>query len=434
MYVSHLSLVDYRSYARADLELPPGPTTLMGSNGQGKTNLVEAIMYAATLESHRVSTTAPLVRAGAQRAMIATRIVKGDRAQTVDLEITPGRASRARINRGQPVRARDVLGICQAVIFAPEDLSLVKGDPEARRRFLDRLIVQMLPRAAGVLSDYDKVIKQRSALLKAMRAMSRLEQQASLGMLEVWEGQAATLGAEVHSLRIQLVDNLIPLVNRAYKEISGASNDAMMAYKSTVDEWIVPSCTQPVDTLGETPVNTGVDKNQPCGQTGNSPGHLDDVATAYRLAVVEAFAASRSQEIARGVSLIGPHRDDVGLSLGDLPVKGYASHGESWSFALALRLASFELLRQGTMFVPSSSVGQESNIRVDDDQIAVSADPVLVLDDVFAELDAGRRDRLAHLVGTADQVIVTAAVPDDVPSQFAVNKCEVSTGTVRHVD
>ncbi|MEU2198605.1 DNA replication/repair protein RecF [Isoptericola sp. NPDC019482] len=396
MYVSHLSLLDFRSYAAADVELEPGPNAFVGRNGQGKTNLVEAIGYVATLGSHRVANDTPLIRAGAERAVVRTRIVRGDRASTVELEITAGKANRARVNRGQLGRARDVLGILRTVLFAPEDLALVKGDPDGRRRFLDQLVVQLLPRAAGLLSDYERVVRQRSALLKSLRGVRRSGAGTEdTSTLEVWDARAAQLGGQILAMRLALVEVMRPHVAAAYEQVSDADGDAELAYRSSV----------PGIADGATPAAEDLEK-----------------------AMLGAMTESRAQEIERGVSLVGPHRDDLTLTLGGLPAKGYASHGESWSFALALRLASYRLLGGGEEpeHVPDAAFW--------DPDLDTDADPVLILDDVFAELDVRRRERLAELVAPARQVLVTAAVPDDVPPGLLGARFEVTPGQVRRAD
>jgi len=409
MYVSHLSLLDFRSYASADVELVPGVNAFVGRNGRGKTNLVEAIGYVATLGSHRVATDAPLIRSGADRAIVRTRIVRADRASTVELEITQGKANRARINRGQQVRARDVLGILRTVLFAPEDLALVKGEPDGRRRFMDQLLVLMMPRVSAVLADYERVLRQRSALLKSARASrrsggsSRAETAAAaeLATLDVWDARLAELGAEILSLRVQLIDALRPAVAAAYEQVSDADGDAEITYRSSLA----------ARSTGNPPeLSTGP------GDNFTDVGHLRDL-------LLEALATARPQELERGVSLVGPHRDDLVLTLGGLPAKGYASHGESWSFALALRLASFRLLGGD----PQNSADSPAFW---DPDLGTDADPVLILDDVFAELDVRRRERLADLVLPARQVLVTAAVPEDIPVALDGVRFHVEPGTV----
>ena len=379
MHVSALSLTDFRSWTQLDLELTPGPTALVGSNGQGKTNIVEALLYVATLGSHRVALDAPLVRQGAERAIIRVRVERDERSMLVELELNPGKANRARINRGAVPRAREVLGLLRTVLFAPEDLNLVKGDPSARRTFLDDLLVARTPRLAGVRSDYERILKQRNALLKtaflARRSGGGTGTSNAARTLDVWDAHLAQTGAELLSARLALVDELLPLADVAYREVSKGQGDLVMAYRSS---------------LGE---------GMPASQDR-------EVLTA---ALLSELARVRQNEVDRGVSLVGPHRDELVLTLGSLPVKGYASHGESWSVALALRLASYELLKSD------------------------GGEPVLVLDDVFAELDTGRRERLANLVQHAGQVLVTAAVPGDVPEQLLGGRYDVHDGTVTHV-
>ncbi|MCX4692208.1 DNA replication/repair protein RecF [Streptomyces sp. NBC_01408] len=375
MHVSHLSLADFRSYARAEVPLDPGVTAFVGPNGQGKTNLVEAIGYLATLGSHRVSSDAPLVRMGADRAIIRAAVTQGERQQLVELELNPGRANRARINRSSQVRPRDVLGIVRTVLFAPEDLALVKGDPGERRRFLDELVTARSPRMAAVRSDYERVLKQRNTLLKSA-AMARRHggRSMDLSTLDVWDQHLARTGAELLAQRLDLIATLLPLADKAYEQLAPGGGPLGLAYRSSAGE--------PVDS-------------------GEARGR-----EALYEVLLAALSEVRKQEIERGVTLVGPHRDDVLLRLGELPAKGYASHGESWSYALALRLASYELLR---------SEGSE---------------PVLILDDVFAELDARRRERLAELVAPGEQVLVTAAVDDDVPGVLAGARFGVSGGEV----
>ncbi len=380
MRVVHLSLRDFRSYAEVELPLDAGVTALIGPNGQGKTNLVEAIGYLASLGSHRVAQDAPLVRLGAERAVVRGQVVRDDRQLLVELEITPGRANRARVN-GSPVpRPRDVLGILRSVLFAPEDLALVKGDPSERRRFLDELLVLRHPRFAGVRSDYDRGLKQRNALLKS--GAGRRAEQVDLRTLEVWDSHLGAVGGELLAARLDLVDALRPLVDKAYQSVAesgfASSGPATMDYRSSLGDDV--------------------------------PLVADKELLAA--ALLERMATERKAELDRGISLVGPHRDELLLKLGPLPAKGYASHGESWSFALALRLASYDLLRA------ESDAGGE---------------PVLVLDDVFAELDDHRRGRLAAMVAGAEQVLVTAAVPGDVPELLSGARVDVMGAEVRRV-
>jgi len=375
LYVAHLSLHDFRSYPAVEVEIGPGVTAFVGRNGQGKTNLVEAIDYLSRLTSHRVSADAPLVRQGAQQAVVRAAVVRDERRAVLEIEINPGRSNRARINKSPLPKARELLGLVRTVVFSPEDLALVKGDPSERRRFADDLLVQVSARYAGTRADYDRVLKQRNSLLKsaglARRGGGSAEsaRESALSTLAVWDQRLAELGAEIIRRRMQLVDDLNPLVGKAYEAVArGAGRDeAVISYRGSFE------------VSGEEPLE------------------------AQLLAAIE---ARRRDELDRGLSLVGPHRDDLVLTLGDLPVKGYASHGESWSFALALRLASYDLLRAG------------------------GDDPVLILDDVFAELDTGRRAQLADLVADAEQVLITAAVPDDIPPQLRGRRFTVADGVV----
>jgi DNA replication and repair protein RecF len=397
LHVRHLSVVDFRSYETAELPLEPGVTTLVGLNGQGKTNLVEALGYLATLSSHRVATDAPLVRFGASQAVVRGAVVRDGRETMVELEITPGRANRARLNRSPLSRPRDVLGTLRTVLFAPEDLALVKGDPGERRRFLDELLVARQPRWSGVRSDYDKILKQRGALLKSAAPVLRrggrrgarpayvegsdaaAERDSALHTLDVWDSHLAQVGSQLLYARLRLLRDLAPYLGKAYDEVSAGQSDARVAYKSSLRE-----ATAARIAAGEVPE-----------------------AEELRTEILASLAEVRQQEVERGVSLVGPHRDDVVLTLGELPAKGYASHGESWSFALGLKLAAYQLLRHD-----------------------LADDPVLVLDDVFAELDSGRRERLAAMIADCEQVVITAAVPEDVPAELTGRTYTVTLGSV----
>ena len=373
MWVQSLGLTDLRSYKQVDCTLQRGVTTFVGRNGQGKTNLVEAIGYLATLGSHRVATDAPLVRTGATQGIIRCEVVNDERVIMIELAINPGAANKARINRSPVPKVRDVLGLLRTVLFAPEDLALVKGDPSERRRFLDDLLVQRTPRLAGTRSDYERTLKQRNALLKSSSIARRSASTEMLRTLEVWDEQLAAFGSELVAARIALLDDLINLGREKYTFISGDDETLFgMKYVSAL----------------------GVD----------TPLLLD--RESWKLAILDAIRNKRKEELDRGLTLIGPHRDDILLTLGQMPAKGYASHGESWSIALALRLASYDLLRSD------------------------GVDPVLILDDVFAELDVSRRQRLAEQVATATQVLITAAVDMDIPDSLNGVKFSVDSGSV----
>ncbi len=380
MHVTHLHLVDYRSYAEIQIPLQPGVCVFVGSNGQGKTNLVEAVEYLATLSSHRVAADAPLVRAGAERATVRARVQAGiddTRSLLLELDIVPGRANRAKLNRAPLKRARDLVGALVVVLFSPEDLSIVKGDPSERRRFLDDLLVARWPRFAGIRADYDRVLKQRNALLKSLSGRAgRVAGPDVAATLATWDEHLSQLGAELVVARMATLTDLAEHVADEYRSIAPINNDAGATYVSS----------SPV--VAEVPLSR------------------DEIAEVLRRRMTD----RRPEEVARGVSLVGPHRDDIALKIGELPAKGYASHGESWSLACALRLASFRLLR------------------------ADGIEPVLILDDVFAELDHTRRQRLAMGIADAEQVLITAAVADDVPVELGGRRFRVDSGTVTPED
>jgi len=389
VHLTRLALTDFRSYPELSIELGAGVTTFSGPNGEGKTNLVEAIGYLATLGSHRVATDGPLVRHGAQRAVLRAAVTGAQGNALVEIELNPGRANRVRLNRAPMPRPRDILGALRTVLFAPEDLTLVKGDPGERRRFLDELLVATAPRYAGVRADYERVLRQRTALLKSAGAKGHLRgpaREAMTATLDTWDGQLARTGAALLAGRMRLVAALRPHVAAAYEAVSGgpAVQSSAMSYRCSI-----------ADEPG--PGSAGADEPE---------AGLPDDAGGLEAIMLKALAGVRASELDRGVCLVGPHRDELALSIGGLPARGYASHGESWSLALALRLASFALLREGR------------------------EDPVLLLDDVFAELDTGRRDRLAGLVADGEQVLITAAVPADVPAVLAGPRFNVSAGVI----
>jgi DNA replication and repair protein RecF len=388
VHVRRLELVDFRSYPRAEVEFEPGVSVLTGPNGSGKTNLVEALGYVASLASHRVATDAPLVRTGATSAVIRCYVVHEGRELLVELELVPGRANRARLGRSPVRRARDIAGALRLVLFAPEDIELVRGEPAARRRYVDDLLVARQPRYAGVCADYERVLRQRNALLRTAFLARRSGSAGDLSTLEVWDAHLVRHGAELLTGRLALVEALSPHLTRGYATVAGTGPGGLpgaatagLAYRSSLP--------------------------------GPLPSDPDDLAGALAGALAEA----RAGEIDRGVTLVGPHRDDLLLTLGSgsgsgsgpVPVKGYASHGECWSYAVALRLAGYRLLCDE------------------------GVEPVLVLDDVFAELDAGRRDRLARSIEGAAQTLVTCAVVEDVPAALRGVRYEVDEGGVKRV-
>ncbi|MBC3186479.1 DNA replication/repair protein RecF [Corynebacterium sp. zg-331] len=369
MYLSELSLRDFRSWPQLSLSLQPGVTVFVGRNGFGKTNIVEAVGYLAHLSSHRVSHDAPLVRVSAESARISATAIHRGRELTAHLLIKPHAANQAQINRTRLKSPREILGVVRTVLFAPEDLVLVRGEPGERRRYLDAIIAMRFPRLAGIKSDYDKVVKQRNALLKSAqgalrRGYSSAEGAAALSTLDAWDGQLAHLGSHVIVTRRRLVGELDAEVREAYASLAPESRPAALRYKSSVP---LPS------------------------DPGEDPDRQREVVEA---AMLTELGAARQREIERGVSLVGPHRDDLELLLGRQPAKGFASHGETWSLAIALRFGEFSLLR------------------------VEGSDPILILDDVFAELDAKRRIKLVDLAARVEQVLITAAVAEDLPDNL----------------
>lgn len=405
MYLEHLSLTDFRSYSQVDLTLTSGVTVLVGANGLGKTNLVEAIGYLSTLSSHRVSTDAPLLRFGTERALVRAQLVRGEQKVMVEVEINASRANRARINRANPVRSRDILGLCRTVLFAPEDLALVKGDPGNRRRFLDDLLVVLLPKHAGTRSDYDRVLKQRNALLKSVRAQhfSRAGvSEVQLSTLDVWDEHLAVAAASLLAARLDLLNRLRPHMAEAYAQLTDGTKLLRALYRSSLDTSGQYDGASP-NTFAEPGIGTS---SLEVETEDLSLCTLDELVQKYR----EELVSSRSRELERGMSLVGPHRDELELLLGQAPARGYASHGESWSIALALRLASFHVL--------------------DEDKHVAGNQPILILDDVFAELDSQRRRKLALMVAAAEQVLVTAAVGGDIPDELSGSTIQVIPGGV----
>lgn len=395
MIVEQLSLVDFRNYAVADVSLAAGANVFVGRNGQGKTNLAEAIGYFATLGSHRVSQDAPMVRDGADAAIVRMRLAYGERRVLLETQLNRSGSNRARVN-GAAVKTAELPRYAQVVLFAPEDLQIVRSDPSARRRFADQLLIQRAPRMAGVLADYDRVLKQRTALLKSARA--RGIRGDALSTLEVWDDKLVQLGTEVIRARLVLAADLAGPVAEAYAAIAGADHRPELDWLLSIDGGDAGAADDELD--GREPASPSA----ALGGLSGSVREKDQITAAFRAAL----AAKRPLELDRGLTLVGPHRDDLVLRVRGLPVKGYASHGESWSVALALRLASAQLLRA------QSQLG----------------DPVLILDDVFAELDTDRRARLAGLVEGYEQVVVTAAVEEDVPVALRARTVRVVAGTI----
>lgn len=383
LYIDHLSLMDYRTYRLLNLPLTPGVTVFLGSNGVGKTNIVEAIDYTAQLASHRVSQDSPLVRVGAERAYIRTRTVRGNQQTVLEFEIAPGKSNRVRINRAAPVRAREALGVTRTVLFSPEDLHLVKGEPAGRRRFIDDLAVSLRPAVASYRAEYEKILRQRNSLLKSMRGRRTLTAEDTY-TLDIWNQQLATTGAHLLQARLRTLALVLPQLQRAYAQLTDGSKQVSINYEST----LFPPISGQV--LPRAALMSADDMKQ---------------------AMSRSLQQKQAEEIERGITLAGPHRDDLVLELGGIPVKGFASHGESWSYALALKLAAWYV-----HLADNDSPG---------------ASPILILDDVFAELDTARRHRLGTIVADAEQVLVTCAVMNDIPQELGdITLIRVEQGAV----
>ena len=382
MFVTHLSLTDFRNYERAEVGFAPGPNLFVGSNGQGKTNLVESLGYLSTLGSHRVSTDHAMIRQGCDAAIVRARLQNGDRQVLAEVQLNRASANRAQINRSA-IKTRELPRYFSSVLFAPEDLALVRGDPSGRRRFLDELLVLSSPRLSGVMADYDRVLKQRNSLLKSARASG--VRGAQLSTLDIWDDRLVALGSEIIAARSALVSSLVPEVGAAYIAIAGADHLARLSSQLSI---------------------LGADQAQSGGAQDAElvPITAEVAAVHFR----EALGQVRRAELDRAITLVGPHRDDLVLELNGMGARGYASHGESWSFALALKLASAQVLRRES----------------------TSGDPVLILDDVFAELDQSRRARLAGAVADFEQVLITAAVLEDVPEALTAKTVRIHQGRV----
>ncbi|MCB1017023.1 MAG: DNA replication/repair protein RecF [Acidimicrobiales bacterium] len=340
MHLRRLWLSDFRSYGSADVAFAPGLTAVVGDNGQGKSNLLEAVAYLATLSSFRGAPTEALVRSGRPTAVVRAEIVRDDRELLVEAEIVPGGRSRLQVNRQRVQRSRDLLGALRVSVFAPDDLALVKAGPAGRRRFLDDTLVALSPKNDELRSEVDRVLRQRNALLK--QAAGRLSDEVAL-TLDVWDAKLADAGTRLGARRVDLLGALAPYLARAYADLAGEAVEVGAEYESS---W--------------------------WGSEAGLAGTL---------------AAARDEELRRRVTLVGPHRDEVAFSIGGLPARTHASQGEQRSLALALRLAAHRLVSDAT-----------------------GTPPVLLLDDVFSELDPARCDALVtHLLATGAQTIVTTA-------------------------
>lgn len=391
MFIKHLSLAHFRNYETAEVELQKGVNLFIGPNGQGKTNLVEAIRYLSTLSSHRVAGYIPMIRQQQAQAVIRALASHDDRDVLLELELNRENPNIARINKSPAQKVRDVLGYVNSVTFAPEDLDIIKRDPSNRRAFIDELVVQVWPRFAGVYGDYDRVLKQRNTLLKTARQTGA--KGSALSTLDAWDQSLVAYGAEIIAARVDLIERVRPHLFAAYQSIAIANNEPKILIKSSLLSATIAHYLDSED-----------DSNELVEAEFLNTGDRTELEELFRLKL----QSVRTKELERGITLVGPHRDDLVLLLGTLPTKGYASHGESWSYALALRLASIALLRVETR----------------------SGDPVLILDDVFAELDAGRRERLASMVKENEQVLITAAVAEDIPKDLIATVFHVKAGEV----
>lgn len=390
MLIKHLTLGNFRNHKYTEVEFEPGINLFEGENGHGKTNLVEAIHYMAGLSSHRTAGYLPLIAKDSETAVVKAKVSHAGRDVLLDLELARTAKNQVVVNKTKSSRLRDILGFVQTVTFAPEDLDIVKKEPGFRRAFIDALVVQLSPRFAGIYSDYDRVLKQRNTLLKSARQNS--VKGSGLSTLDAWDEQLVNLGTQIVVARGNLVDRLNPELIKAYQQIAASNNEPVIRLKSSLLSKTVPSY---------------LDEEEP-----EDLEYLEDFeAGSVDVLFRERLASLRQKEIERGLTLCGPQRDDLVLLLNDMPAKNYASHGESWSYALALRLASRELLRADSNY----------------------GDPILILDDVFAELDTGRRLRLASLVQDNEQVLITAAEINDVPEQLRATVFHVERGTVTKV-
>lgn len=337
MRLDRVWLTDVRSYASAEISLAPGLTVLLGDNGQGKTNVLEAIGWLATLASFRGAPTEALVRQGTERAVIRAEGEREGRAILIEAELVPSGRNRVLVNRQPLKRARDLLGVLRVTVFAPDDLDLVKGGPAERRRYLDDALVASHPRYDALRSDLDKVLKQRNALLKG--AGGRLDESAAF-TLDVWDAKLAEVGGALASARQNLLQRLVPVLSDTYDAVAHGPAEITATY---VADWA-------------------------------------DVGLA------EALAAARRDDLRRGVSTVGPHRDDIDLRIAGLPSRTHASQGEQRSLALALRLAAHRVITEVT-----------------------GSAPILLLDDVFSELDPDRSDALLANLPVGQTLLTSAS-------------------------
>lgn len=377
MWISSLQLENFRNYRQLSLTFEPGINLLIGENGAGKTNLVEACVYLSTLESHRVSGYGALIRSESSSSQLSLKAKNDGREISVAAELNRDKPNRYFLNSHQVKRTSDLVGISKVVVFAPEDLDLVRRDPQDRRKFLDESMIQLKPRLAGVKADYERVLKQKAALLKSARQVSNPD----LTTLDIWDDQLVALGSELIFHRQELISKIFPLLEDFYHQLSGQPESLELILKTSV-------------------------------AGGEEEDEFQSLSSWDKQAIQDAFyqrlQALRPKELERGVSLVGPHRDELTILKSGLLARSHASQGEAWSLALGLKLAMAQLLRSDSQ----------------------SGDPVLILDDVFAVLDAGRRARLVEFVVNNEQVLITSADLEAVPDLLVAKRVEVVGGEV----
>jgi len=375
LWLRSLQLTGYRNYEQLSAEFPAGPVLIIGENGEGKTNLVEAIGYVSTLESHRVAGYQSLIHKNQSSSQLSAKVSHQGRDLMVGVELNKDSPNRFFLNGSQRKKTSEILGLIRTVTFAPEDLDLIRRDPSDRRAFMDSSLVQLKPRLAGVKSDYDRVLKQRNALLKSARSVKNPD----LGTLDIWDDQLVALGTELTIERLSLVAQLEPLIKDFYAKLSASKEEVRLRLVSAV----------------------GADE-------GENFADIEPDAKAYANDFYQRLETLRDRELERGITLAGPHRDELVIEKAGLLAKSHASQGEAWSLALGLKLALGSVSRK------NSDLG----------------DPILLLDDVFAVLDKGRRQRLLEFVTDYEQVFITAADQAMAPQLDWAAELSVSKGVI----
>lgn len=377
MWISSLQLENFRNYRQLSLNFEPGINLLIGENGAGKTNLVEACVYLSMLESHRVTGYSSLIHSESASSQLSLKAKNDSREISVAAELNRDKPNRYFLNAHQVKRTSDLVGVSKVVVFAPEDLDLVRRDPQDRRRFLDESMIQLKPRLSGVKADYERVLKQKAALLKSARQVSNPD----LTTLDIWDDQLVSLGSELIFQRQELISKIFPLLQDFYHQLSGKPES--------------------IDLSMRTSVAGGEEEEEFSSLTNWDKQEISE-------AFYQRLQELRPKELERGVSLVGPHRDELSILKSGLLARSHASQGEAWSLALGLKLAMAQLLREDSQ----------------------SGDPVLILDDVFAVLDAGRRQRLVEFVINNEQVLITSADVEAVPDLMVAKRLEISGGEV----